>query len=83
MVVRGTNGSHYGCSTYMHGGESACSMGLHLPRKAAEHVVLEPVQSELLAPDAVQRFCDLIRGVGGRALTAHASSRAPIPPSPP
>jgi site-specific DNA recombinase len=62
MVIRGTNGSHYGCSTYMHGGEAACSMGLHLPRKVAEHVVLEPVRSEMLAPDAVERFCDLIRG---------------------
>jgi hypothetical protein len=46
----------------MHGGEAACSMGLHLRRKVAEQVVLGPVQSELLAPEAVERFCELIRG---------------------
>lgn len=61
MVIRGTNGSHYGCSTYMHGGEAACSMGLHLPRRVAEEVVLGPVRSELLAPEAVDRFCEQIR----------------------
>lgn len=37
-------------------------MGLHLRRKVAEQVVLGPVQSELLAPEAVERFCELIRG---------------------
>ena len=62
MVIRGTDGSHYGCSTYMQGGESACSMGLHLRRKVAEQIVLAPVQNELLAPEAVERFFELIRG---------------------
>ena len=37
-------------------------MGLHLRREVAEQVVLGPVQSELLAPEAVERFCELIRG---------------------
>ncbi len=62
MVVRGSNGSHYGCSTYAQGGKAACSMSLNLSRTVAERVVLEPVQRELLAPDAVERFCLLIRG---------------------
>jgi site-specific DNA recombinase len=70
MVIRGTDGSHYGCSTYMQGGESACSMGLHLRREVAEQVVLSPVQSELLAPEAVERFCELIRG-WARSESAH------------
>jgi hypothetical protein len=61
MVIRGTNGSHYGCSTYMQGGEAACSMGLHLSRRVAEEVVLGPIRSELLAPEAVDRFCGQIR----------------------
>ena len=60
MVIRGTNGSHYGCSTYMHGGEAACSMGLHLLRRIAEEVVLGPVRSELLAPEAVDRFFEQV-----------------------
>jgi len=46
----------------MQGGESACSMGLHLRRKVAEQIVLAPVQNELLAPEAVERFFELIRG---------------------
>jgi site-specific DNA recombinase len=70
MVIRGTDGSHYGCSTYMYGGEAACSMSLHLRRKVAEQVVLGPVQSELLAPEAVERFCELIRG-WARSESAH------------
>jgi hypothetical protein len=37
-------------------------MSQNLPRKVAEQVVLEPVRKELLAPEAVERFCDLIRG---------------------
>jgi len=60
MVIRGTNGSRYGCSTYMHGGEAACSMGLHLLRRIAEEVVLGPVRSELLAPEAVDRFFEQV-----------------------
>jgi hypothetical protein len=45
-------------------------MGLHLRRKVAEQVVLGPVQSELLAPEAVERFCELIRG-WARSESAH------------
>jgi DNA invertase Pin-like site-specific DNA recombinase len=62
MVVRGSGASHYGCSTYMQGGKAACPMSHHLPRPLAERVVLEPIQRELLAPEAVNRACELIRG---------------------
>jgi hypothetical protein len=39
-------------------------------RTIAEQVVLSPVQSELLAPEAVERFCELIRG-WARSESAH------------
>jgi hypothetical protein len=40
---------------------AACSMALHVPRRVAEDLVLGPVRTELLAPEAVNRFCELIR----------------------
>jgi hypothetical protein len=36
-------------------------MALHVPRRVAEDLVLGPVRTELLAPEAVNRFCELIR----------------------
>jgi hypothetical protein len=32
------------------------------PNAVAEYVVLQPIQRELLAPEAVERACELLRG---------------------
>jgi hypothetical protein len=37
-------------------------MSHHLSRKVAELVVLEPIRRDLLAPEAIEHACQLIRG---------------------
>jgi site-specific DNA recombinase len=60
FVATGKNGSHYTCSTHSQGGESACPVAGCIPRPLAESLVLEPIQRELLSPEAVGRACELI-----------------------
>jgi site-specific DNA recombinase len=62
FIATGKNGSHYICSTHTQGGEAACPVASCISRSLAEDIVLAPVQRELLAPDAVEHACELIRG---------------------
>ena len=45
-------------------------MSHHLSRKIAELVVLEPVKRDVLAPEAIERACELIRGWARSECTA-------------
>jgi DNA invertase Pin-like site-specific DNA recombinase len=61
MVVRGHAGSHYGCSTFQHGGAAGCDVSAYIRRDAVEATVLGPVRRLLLAPEAVELACATIR----------------------
>jgi hypothetical protein len=60
FVCTGKNGSHYTCSTHSQGGESACPIAGCISRPLAESIILEPIQRDLLAPEAVECACQLI-----------------------
>ena len=60
LVATGAGGSHYYCSTHHQGGRSACSMSIGARRDVAEERLLEPIQAELLSPEAVDLAVDLM-----------------------
>ena len=51
----------YACGTFHNGGRAACPVDATARREAVESAILEPVRSELLSDEAVERFCSLIR----------------------
>jgi hypothetical protein len=57
FIATGKGGSHYICSTHTQGGDAACPVGACISRRIPESIVLEPVQRELLGPEAVERAC--------------------------
>lgn len=61
MIIVGTKGSHYYCSTHHQGGSAACGMQLGVRRDLAEDLLLSPVRDQLLSPEAVTRVCGVIR----------------------
>lgn len=61
LVVSGAGGSHYWCATHKAGGPAACSMRLGARRDAAEAALLEPIQRDLLSPEAVELAVSMIR----------------------
>lgn len=61
LVVSGAGGSHYWCATHKAGGPAACSMSLGARRDAAEAALLEPIQRDLLSPEAVELAVSMIR----------------------
>jgi hypothetical protein len=61
FIATGKNGSHYICSTHTQGGEAACPVGTCISRAIAERIVLEPIQRDLLGPEAIERACELMR----------------------
>jgi site-specific DNA recombinase len=61
MVVTGSRGSHYACATHRQAGPTACPVSQHARRDLAEDAVLGPIRRELLAPEAVELACGLIR----------------------
>jgi site-specific DNA recombinase len=77
MIVTGSNGSHYGCATHRQGGADACPVSQQGRRDLAEHAVLEPIQRELLEPEAVELACRLIREGARAELTQIEGEAAP------
>jgi site-specific DNA recombinase len=75
MVVTGSKGSHYACATHRHGGPDACPVSQHARRDLAERAVLDPIRRELLAPDAVDLACSIIRECA-RAELSHVAGEA-------
>lgn len=60
LVAAGARGSHYYCSTYRHGGETACSMAIGARRDVAESGVLDPIRENLLSDQAIELAVDLM-----------------------
>lgn len=60
LIVTGSKGSHYYCSTYRQGGPSACSMSIGARRDVAEEILLAPVFAELLSEEAVDTAVELM-----------------------
>jgi site-specific DNA recombinase len=61
LVATGAGGAWYYCGTHRQGGPAACSNAVGARRAVAERVLLEPVQRDLLAPEAVALAVQLIR----------------------
>ena len=73
LVATGRGGSHYYCGTHRQGGPAACPNATGARRAVAERVLLEPIERELLSPEAVELAVGLIRG-WSRAARARAAS---------
>ncbi len=52
MIVMGGGQKRYVCGTRHHGGKHACSNGHGVPRVLAEKYILEPIERDLLSPEA-------------------------------
>lgn len=61
LIVTGSKGSHYYCSSYRHGGAAACDVNIGVRRDLAESIILQPIRDELLSPQAITRATTLIR----------------------
>ena len=44
----------YACSSYLNGGQGACSNGVRVRRDAVEAAILDPIRKDLLSPERVQ-----------------------------
>ncbi len=60
MVVTGSNGAYYRCSTYHHAG--TCEMNRIIRRDVAERVVIAPLRENLLSPPVVREMVAMMVG---------------------
>ena len=60
-LVVTSNPPRYTCSTFHYGGRAACPVDATARLDVVESAILHPIKSELLSPEAVDRFCGLIR----------------------
>jgi len=51
----------YTCGTFLYGGRAACPVDATARLDAVESAILQPIKSELLSPEAVEKFCNLIQ----------------------
>jgi site-specific DNA recombinase len=51
----------YACGTFLHGGGAACPVDATARLDAVESAILQPIKSELLSREAIEKFCSLIR----------------------
>jgi Recombinase zinc beta ribbon domain len=51
----------YACGTFLNGGRAACPVDATARLDVVDSTILQPIKSELLSPEAVEKFCSLIR----------------------
>lgn len=78
MVVTGSKGSHYPCATHRQAGPDACPVSQHARRDLAEDAALTPIRRELLAPEAVELACMLIRDAAKAELLRSVEGDEPV-----
>lgn len=61
LVITGSKGRTYYCSSHRHGGAAACPNGLGARRDVAESILLPPIHAVILSDEAVAHAVDFIR----------------------
>ena len=70
-TFRRVNGREYGCASHRDGGDAACTNGLRVPIKLAEHKLLNELAEEVLSPEGVALL--------EKRLREHAREEARVP----